>query len=224
MPYQILTGILTYACFYYPVVGVQSSARQGLVLLFIIQLFIYASAFAHMTIAAMPDAEAAASLVILFTMMSIIFSGVLQTKDALPGFWIFMYYVSPFTYWISGIVATMLHGRVVQCAASEDLVFNPPPNLTCGEYLAPLAGQLPGTLQNPTATEACRYCSFTLADQFLGSVDIFWSQRWRNFGIMWAYILFDIAAAIAVYYLFRVRGVGIGGLLGKIKNLKKKKN
>lgn len=221
MPYQILTGVLTYACFYYPVVGVQSSARQGLVLLFIIQLFIYASAFAHMTIAAMPDAEAAASLVVVFTMMSIMFSGVLQTKDALPGFWIFMYYVSPFTYWISGIVSTMLHGRVVQCAPDENLVFNPPPNLTCGQYLAPLAGQLPGTLQNPSATESCQYCSLTIADQFLGSVDIFWSERWRNFGIMWAYIVFDIAAAIAVYYLFRVRGVGIGGLLAKFKKSKK---
>ena len=32
---------------------------------------------------------------------------------------------------------------------------------------------------------------------------------------------FDIAAAIAVYYLFRVRGVGIGGLLAKFKKSKK---
>lgn len=85
-----MTGVLIFACFYYPVVGIQSSIRQGLVLLFVIQLFIYASSFAQMTIAPMPDAHTAASIVTLLTLMSIIFSGVLQTADALPGFWIFM--------------------------------------------------------------------------------------------------------------------------------------
>lgn len=90
VPFQIVTGVLIYACFYYPVVGIQSSLRQGLVLLYVIQLFIYASAFAHMTIAAMPDAQTAAAIVNVLTIMSIIFSGVLQSPDALPGFWIFM--------------------------------------------------------------------------------------------------------------------------------------
>ncbi|KAH6627524.1 ABC-2 type transporter-domain-containing protein [Chaetomium tenue] len=217
IPYQILTGILAFASFYYPVVGIQASARQGLVLLFIIQLFIYASAFAHMTIAALPDAQAAAGIVILLTMMSTIFSGVLQTKVALPGFWTFMYYVSPFTYWISGIVSTVLHDRPVVCSAAENLVFNPPPNTTCTEYLMPLADVAQGTLQNPFDTEACRYCAFAVADQYLESVDIFWGDRWRNFGIMWAYIIFDIAIAIGVYYLFRVKGMGIRGLFKKVK-------
>ncbi len=85
-----MTGILIFACFYYPVVGIQDSVRQVLVLLFVIQLFIYASSFAQMTIAPMPDAHTAASIVTLLTLMSIVFSGVLQTADALPGFWIFM--------------------------------------------------------------------------------------------------------------------------------------
>ncbi|KAK5996512.1 ABC multidrug transporter atrA [Cladobotryum mycophilum] len=87
IPYQIVTAILIYACFYYPVVGVQSSLRQGLVLLLVMQLFIYASAFAHMTIVAMPNAQTAASIVTLLTIMSTLFSGVLQTPAALPGFW-----------------------------------------------------------------------------------------------------------------------------------------
>lgn len=173
-----------------------------------IQLFIYASAFAHMTIAALPDAQAAAGIVILLTMLSTIFSGVLQTRTALPGFWTFMYRVSPFTYWISGIVSTALHDRPVVCSAAENLVFDPPSGQTCADYLSPLASQALGTLQNPMDEVACRYCPFKVADQYLAGVDIFWEDRWRNFGIMWAYIVFDIAVAIGVYYLFRVRGVG----------------
>ncbi|KAK1756393.1 ABC transporter-like protein [Echria macrotheca] len=215
MPWQILTGILTYACFYYPVVGIQSSSRQGLVLLFVIQLFIYASSFAHMTITALPDAQAAGGLVVLLTMMSTIFSGVLQTKIALPGFWIFMYRVSPFTYWIGGIVATLVHDRPIRCSEAEMLVFDPPAGQTCGQYLAPLASRSAGALMNPSATEACEYCSVRVADQFLGSVDIFWNERWRNFGILWAYIAFNIAVAIGAYYVFRVRNWKLDGLLSK---------
>ncbi|KAL2206031.1 hypothetical protein CC79DRAFT_1334347 [Sarocladium strictum] len=205
IPYQILTGILIFACFYYPVVGVQSSERQGLVLLYVIQLFIYASSFAQMTIAALPDAQTASAIVTLLTMMSTIFNGVLQTPDNLPGFWIFMYRVSPFTYWVGGIVATELHGKEVVCAERELAIFDPPSGQTCGEYLRPFLQQSPGTLQDPSATSNCEYCSISVADQYLSGPRIFWSERWRNYGIVWAYIAFNIFVAITTYYLFRVK-------------------
>lgn len=205
IPYQVITGVLIYACFYYPVIGIQSSQRQGLVLLFIIQLFIYASAFAQMTIAALPDAQTAAAIVTLLSLMSTIFCGVLQSPDALPGFWIFMYRVSPFTYWVGGIVATQLHGRRVVCSSSETSIFDPPPGQTCQQYLAPFLRQAPGQLQNPSDTANCRYCVFSNADQFLAGSNIFWSERWRNYGIMWAYVVFNIFMATLLYYLFRVR-------------------
>jgi ABC-type multidrug transport system permease subunit len=95
IPYGIFAGIIAFASFYYPVVGTtQSSERQGLVLLFMVQLLIYTSTFADMTIAALPNAETAAGLVSLLTLMSILFNGVLQPPSQLPGFWIFMYRVS----------------------------------------------------------------------------------------------------------------------------------
>lgn len=205
IPYQIITSILIWACFNYAVIGIQSSDRQVLVLLFVIHLFLYASSFAQMTIAALPDAETAASIVTILAMMSIIFSGVLQTPDALPGFWIFMYRVSPFTYWIGGIVATMLHDRPVVCSSAETATFNPPSGLTCQEYLEPLLSRAPGLLQNPQATEACRYCAFRVADQYLSTSKILWSERWRNYGIVWAFIGFNMFIAVMSYYLFRVR-------------------
>ncbi|KAK1585778.1 ABC-2 type transporter-domain-containing protein [Colletotrichum navitas] len=103
IPYQIITGILIWACFYYPVVGVQTPVRQVLVLLYSVQLLIYASSFAHMTIAALPDAQTASGLVTLLVLMSLTFCGALQPPSALPGFWIFKYRVTPFTYWVAGI-------------------------------------------------------------------------------------------------------------------------
>ncbi|KAH0429411.1 ABC-2 type transporter [Colletotrichum camelliae] len=205
IPYQIVTGILIFACFYYPVIGIQSSVRQVTVLLFAIQLLVYASSFAHMTIAAFPDALTASGVVTLLVLMSLTFCGVLQSPTALPGFWIFMYRVSPFTYWVAGIVSTQLHGRPVTCSADETSVFNPPANQTCGEYLADYLKMAPGQLQNPDATESCRYCSLSNADQYLSGSNIFYDERWRNFGIMWAFIFFNIFVAVVSYYLVRVK-------------------
>ncbi|KAM0600644.1 hypothetical protein ACHAPN_000436 [Verticillium nonalfalfae] len=205
IPYQIVTAILIYACFYYPIIGVQSSARQGLVLLFCIQLFLYASSFAQMTIAAFPDALTASAVVTLLVLMSLTFCGVLQTPDNLPGFWIFMYRVSPFTYWVSGIVSTQLHDRPVTCSQEEVSIFSPPSGQTCGEYLQAFLEQAPGVLQNPNDTESCRYCSLSVADQYLAGSRIFYSERWRNFGIMWAFILFNIFVAVVSYWAFRVK-------------------
>ncbi len=210
IPWQLVAGVLIYACFYYPVVGIQSSQRQGLVLLYILQLLVYASAFADMTIVVMPDAHTASSVVTVLTIMSIIFSGVLQTADALPGFWKFMYRVSPFTYWIGGIVATELHGRQINCSETELSIFNPPPGYTCARYLMPLEGKAPGQLLNPMATEQCMYCPVTNADQLLAASRIYWSDRWRNWGIFMAYIVFDIFVAVLLYYLFRIKKAHTG--------------
>lgn len=165
-----------------------------------------------MTIAAAPNAQTASSIVVLLVFMSLTFCGVLQTPDAFPGFWIFMYRLSPFTYWVSGIVSTELHGRAVTCSADETSIFSPPQGMTCGSYLEAFLSQAPGVLQNPEATEDCRYCSLTVADQYLSGSSIYWSDRWRNFGIMWAYIFFNISIAVLTYWMFRVKTWDLSGV------------
>ncbi|PVH71205.1 putative ABC multidrug transporter, partial [Cadophora sp. DSE1049] len=205
IPYQIVLGILAYACYYYAIFDIQSSQRQALIMLFCIQIFTFASTFAHMVIVALPDAQTAGAVATLLFSMTMIFNGVFQPPDALPGFWIFMYRVSPLTYIVSGIAATGLHGRPVQCSASETSVFNPPNGLTCGIYLEQYLTQAPGQLYNPDATSQCQYCPFSNSDQILSLSEISWSTRWRNFGIVWAYIFFNIFAAITLYFVFRVK-------------------
>jgi len=205
IPYQIITGFLIWACFYYPVVGVgQSSTRQALVMLFSMELLIYASSFAHMTIAALPDAQTASGIVTLLTFMSILFNGVLQSPSALPGFWVFMYRVSPFTYWVAGMCGTLLHARPITCTPTETSNFDPPTGQTCGQYLSDYLRTAPGVLQNPDATTNCQYCALRSSDQFLAGSNIFYSERWRNFGLIWAFVLFNIAVAVITYWAFRV--------------------
>lgn len=220
VPYQIMMGILVWACYYYAIVGIQTSAQQGLVLLLCIQFFIYASTFAHMVIAALPDTETAGAIVTLLFAMSLTFCGVMQTPTALPGFWIFMYRVSPFTYWISAIASTQVTGKIVDCSAAEVSLFDPPSGQTCNQYLAEYMSYAPGTLQNPNATADCRYCSVNVADQFLAGSNIYYSERWRNFGLVWVYIAFNIFAATMLYYLFRVKRWNMSGLKEKFSKNK----
>jgi len=211
IPYQIVTAVLAWASYYYAVVGVQSSDRQILVLLLIIQLFLYASSFAHLTIVAMPDAQTASGIVTLGTLLMTVFCGVLQAPQALPGFWIFMYRLSPFTYWISGIASTQLHSREVDCSVSETSIFSPPAGRNCGEYLQSYLATAPGYLLNPEDTASCHYCAFRNADIYISGSGIYWSDRWRNFGIMWAFIIFNLFGAVILYYLFRVRKWSLSG-------------
>jgi ATP-binding cassette subfamily G (WHITE) protein 2 (PDR) len=100
IPYQIFLGIMVFASYYYPIYtrgGIPSSTRQGLILLLLIQFFVFASSFAHMLIAALPDAETAGNIGTLMFSLTLTFNGVFQPPNALPGFWIFMYRVSPLT-------------------------------------------------------------------------------------------------------------------------------
>jgi len=116
-----------------------------------------------------------------------------------------MYRVSPFTYWVAGIASTMLAGRQVQCAQAELSIFPPPAGQTCEQYLGPYAAQAGGTIQNPASTTECQYCSLSVADQFLAGSNIYYSERWRNFGLMWVFVVFQIFVAVFAYWFFRVR-------------------
>ncbi|KAH0215296.1 putative ABC multidrug transporter, partial [Aureobasidium melanogenum] len=221
IPYNIVLAVLVFGSYYYAVQGVQTSLQQGMVLLFLIEFFIYAGTFAHLCIVAMPDAETAAAIVTLLFAMALLFNGVMQSPTALPGFWIFMYRVSPFTYWVGGIVAAQLHGKPVICSNVETSVFQPPAGQTCGQYLARYLETSPGYLQNPNANADCAYCALSNAGELLAGSNIYYSQVWRNFGIFWAYVVFNIAAAVFLYWIFRVSKFSFSGLKDKMKKAPK---
>ncbi|KAL5002713.1 ABC-2 type transporter-domain-containing protein [Aspergillus recurvatus] len=218
IPWQVLAAVVSWASYYFPVYGAsQPPHRQGLMLLFVIQFFIFTSTFATLIISALPDAETGGTIATLMFMMTLVFNGVMQAPSALPGFWIFMYRVSPLTYLIAGLTATGLHGRVIECASEELNVFNPPDGLSCGEYLADYLSVAPGRLYNPAATANCQYCGLTNADQYLAASNIHYTERWRNWGILWAYIGFNVFGTVALYYIFRVRHWNPTSLVRRVK-------
>lgn len=128
---------------------------------------------------------------------------VLATVDELPRFWVFMYRVNPFTYVLEGFLGISLAAAPIHCANNELLRFSPPPDLTCDEYMEPYMAAAGGTLVGGSGP-GCEFCAMESTDTFLKGLNISFGNRWRDFGFMWAYCVFNIAAAVGLYWLARV--------------------
>lgn len=116
-----------------------------------------------------------------------------------------MYRISPFTYLVGGFLATGIANTAVTCADNEFLTFQPgQAGQTCIDYMRDYIADFGGYLQNDQATSDCQYCSYDDSNVFLQSVNIDYADRWRNFGILWAFIIFNIFAAVFFYWLVRV--------------------
>ncbi|KAL2817106.1 ABC-2 type transporter-domain-containing protein [Aspergillus granulosus] len=211
LPWNTLMAVMIFLCWYYPI-GLYRNAeptdtvneRGGLMFLLILTFLLFTSTFAHMMIAGIELAETGGNIASLLFSLCLIFCGVLASPDALPGFWIFMYRVSPFTYLVSAMLSTGLSGTTVTCEAIEYLSFNPPSNETCQSYMADYIASAGGYLKDPSATSNCEFCTISSTDTYLASVSSYYSDAWRNFGLMWVYILFNIVAAVSIYWLARV--------------------
>ncbi|KAF3483216.1 multidrug resistance ABC transporter [Arthroderma uncinatum] len=210
LPWNTLMSVFMYLCWYYPI-GLYRNAeptdattlRGAQMWLFIWAFLLFSSTFAHFMIAAFESAENAGNMGNLLFMLSLLFCGVLATPTQLPGFWIFMYRVSPFTYLVSGMLSVGISGTGVTCATNEYLHFDPL-NGTCGEYMKKYQSTMGGYVENELATSNCNFCPIRETDVFLKAVSSNYSDVWRNFGIMWVFIVFNIIAACGLYWWVRV--------------------
>ncbi|KAK0382694.1 hypothetical protein NLU13_9790 [Sarocladium strictum] len=211
IPWNSLMSVLMFVCVYYPIgfdknaeAAGQTAERGALMWLLFWQFLIFTCTFAHACIAITDTAEAGGNLANVLFMMCLLFCGVLSGPKSLPGFWIFMYRVSPFTYLISSIMSTGLANTEVSCAANEYVVFDPPSNQTCGQYLSDYVASAGGYVLDGDATQSCHYCPIKETNVFLASISSDYSTRWRDWGIGMAYIGFNIMAALFLYWLVRM--------------------
>lgn len=212
-PWQALASIITYFTFYYPA-GLYRNAvhsnsvheRGALFFLMLLMFFEYTLTFSYMVLAALPGADTAANIGNVLFNISLGMAGVLASKEAMPGFWIFMYRISPFTYIVGTLMSTGIADSPVVCAPKEILHFPVIPTTAnnCGDYLGPYAESTGGFIYNPDATSDCQYCSIANTNTYLESYNIFPHDSWRNFGFMFIYIIFNILACLFFYWLARV--------------------
>jgi ATP-binding cassette subfamily G (WHITE) protein 2 (PDR) len=120
-----------------------------------------------------------------------------------------MYRVSPITYLIGGMISDGVAKSEVKCSEIEFLQFQAPSNLTCGDYVGEFVQLVGGSLSNPKSNQTCLYCPVASTDTYLAKISINYSDRWRNFGLIWAFIIFDVVVALGAYWLLRVPKKGM---------------
>ncbi|KAJ5112624.1 hypothetical protein N7532_000669 [Penicillium argentinense] len=212
IPWALLCAVILFFTWYYPVGLYKNAEPTGTVhlrgaqgFLLIMEFLIFSSTFAHLAIAAIANAETAGNVAFLSFNMNLLFCGVLVGPKSFPHFWIWMYRVSPFNYLIAALFDTSVADTKIICADVEYLHFNPAANMTCGEYMASYIRIAGGYVQNPIATSDCAFCSMADTNVFLESVSVEPHKTRRNFGLLWAYIVFNLCGATLLYWLFRVR-------------------
>jgi ATP-binding cassette subfamily G (WHITE) protein 2 (PDR) len=229
LPWQTLMSVVIFFCWYYPIGMYQNAVpenqvheRGALMFLLIWVFLIFTSTFTHMAIAGVETAEVGGNIANLAFSMSLIFCGVLASPTAFPGFWIWMYRVSPFTYLVDAMLSTGIANTNVTCASNEYLNFQTPSG-SCGAYMQPYINTFGGYLLDPEATDNCTFCAIRSTNVFLASVSSSYSHRWRNFGIMWVYVVFNVFAALALYWFLRMpKGATKGEAKGALKEKKEK--
>lgn len=225
IPYQIVISTLYFFAYYFPMKTWNTPERAGyfyLTFCFMFQLFY--TGLALWVVYFSPNIPSAQTIIGLFFAFLISFCGVVQPVPYMVGFWTFMYKLSPMTYFVQMMGDTFLSGRDVKCAPNEFNYLEPPSGISCGDYMAKFLESNSGYISNPDSNSNCAYCRFSVGDDFLHTVGIKWNQRWRDFGFIWVYIIFNIVAMLLMYWLIRVphKKFSLGKIMTKISSIFKK--
>ncbi|CAR23779.1 KLTH0E17138p [Lachancea thermotolerans CBS 6340] len=212
IPWNFTIGTLGFSCYYYPVSFYRNASfanqlheRGALIWLFCTAFYVFTGSMAQLCVASQEVAQSAGHIASLLFVLSLSFCGVMVTPNNMPGFWKFMYRVSPLTYFIDGVLSTGIANSKVECSDYEFVTFTPRSGQNCGEYMAlyiDAAGT--GYIKDSGATVKCSFCPASSTNAFLKMVSSNYSHRWRNYGIFLCYICFNIFASVFLYWLARV--------------------
>ncbi|VEU23683.1 DEKNAAC104927 [Brettanomyces naardenensis] len=210
IPYAIVFSTFYYITWYFPIqLPLQASVAGFWWFTYCIFFQLYYISLCLAIVYAAADLPMASTLLGLLFNFIISFCGVVQPPSLMPTFWKFMWRVSPFTYFVENLVGTSLHNRVVRCSAQEMNYLDPPSGETCGSYLEDYFQTHDGYVANPNATSQCGICQYSNGDEYLATVGMSDSHKWRNIGLYCVYIGFNLVCMLGMYYMFRVRGISL---------------
>ena len=212
IPWNFLGGTLFWIPWYYMVQFGRESTRAGYSWGFYMLFQLYYSSFAQAVATISPNAMIASMLFATLFSFVIVFCGVVQPPPQLPYFWRkWMFRLSPFTWIVEGMMGNVIHDQPVQCEPKEFNVLYPPSGMSCDDYLgdfswtfdkAPPESRTGYYEQGPNGT--CRYCVMRHGEDYLQSILLDSSHRYRDIGFIIAYIAFNYGLYIFLYYIFRV--------------------
>jgi len=216
IPIAIVSSVLYWVLWYFPTGLPTDSSTSGYVFLMTMLFFLFISSWGQWICAFAPSFTVISNVLPFFFVMFGLFNGVVRPYEMMPVFWRYwMYYVNPSTYWIGGVLSATLTGIPVQCQESETAIFDAPPGQSCSSYAGAFASASPGYLLNPEATSGCQYCPYSVGDDYLATINVKASDKWRDFGIFLAFCISNWALVYFFVWSIRIKGWKFGfGMVG----------
>ena len=190
IPAAIVGGTIYYCLFYFPSGLPTEASSAGYVYLMTVLFFLFQASWGQWICAFAPSFTVISNVLPFFFVTFALFNGVVVPYQQLSVFWRYwMYYLNPSQWWISGVLSTTLPGVEVQCAASEAAYFNPPSGQTCADWAGGFVKEVGmGYLLNPTASSDCGYCAYANGSEYLGTLSVSPSDKWRDFGVFLVFV------------------------------------
>jgi ABC-type multidrug transport system permease subunit len=111
---------------------------------------------------------------------------------------------------LEGFLALLTDGLPIRCDPEELAIFPAPQGQSCSSYAGSYAQSVGGYVETQP-DGLCGFCQYSSGTAFAASFNVFPRYIWRDFGIVWAYILFNFAVVFFCTWLY------LGGLQ-KIKS------
>ena len=207
IPYSILCAILYWVLMVYPIKFGQGAAGlggTGFQLLVLIFVELFGVTLAQLVGAISPSVQIAVLFNPLLATILTTFCGITIPYPALPkwaGTW--LYYLDPYTRVMGAMITTELHGLKIQCKPDEFAVFNPPEGQTCSAWAGEFVSAFGGYLDNADSTSACRYCPYSVGEDFFLPLNIRYDNRWRDAFILFGFFIFNFILVIIASRLLR---------------------
>ncbi|EFA79741.1 ABC transporter G family protein [Heterostelium album PN500] len=205
IPYLLVTGTIFFVALYWTA-GLEYNSDTGFYFWFMFMMYLFfCVSFGQALAAVCINMFFAMIIVPLLIIFFFLFCGVMTPPKDLPTFWrSWMYPLNPCRYFLEGIVTNVLRYVQVKCTDEDLFKFDPPAGMTCGNYTSEFnTYKLSGYIDNPDATSQCGYCTYNNGPEYYENLDWSFDNRWRNFGILTCYWVFNTALVILFVYLTR---------------------
>ena len=212
IPISIISAVIYWVLWYYATGLPTDSSTAGYVFWMTILFFLFQASWGQWICAFAPSFTVISNVLPFFFVMFGLFNGVVRPYSQLSVFWRYwMYWVNPSTYWIGGVLAATLRDIPIVCGPDEAAMFNPPPGQTCGQYAQDYVTRLgTGYLTNPAATSDCGYCRYSSGVEYMASLNVNPSDKWKYLPIFLAFCVSNWLLVYFFIYTVRVRGWGFG--------------
>ncbi|POR36723.1 Uncharacterized protein TPAR_03074 [Tolypocladium paradoxum] len=202
LPGAVLVTVLYYVLWYFPS-GLPLGGEAAYIFLFLLTYEIFQILLGLFMMAMSPDLGAAGNVLVFIICTCNFFNGVNVPYQQIQVFWRYwLYYLSPFTYLLGGMVEAVTASVPVSCSAPDLTTFTAPPNQTCSDYVAKWALASSAQLLNPDASgpSQCQLCRWTTGDQFLSQFNLGDGQLGGRWGCWGIFVLFTLGNLALVYF------------------------